>query len=105
MYNDKCQRLSVALKSYDDFPQAYYNANDKVREYANSLRWNWRKAELHEVQIQPMLYDMVWAGWMVDLVLKFKPCTNANGKFNSIDEPVDPPADVDIDQEKYDKQQ
>jgi len=105
MYGDKDRRLNVARKSFYDFPQGYYNANENVRAYANRLRRNWREAEWDEVQFQPMLYDMVWAGLKADLLPRLKPFTKANGKFNSIDELFDRAADVETEPEKYDKQQ
>jgi len=105
MYGDKDRRLNVARKSFYDFPQGYYNADENVRAYANRLRRNWREAEWDEVQFQPMLYDMVWAGLKANLLPKLKPFTKENGKFNSIDELFDRAADVETELEKYDKQQ
>ena len=104
MSGDKNRRLYVATKSYYDLPQGYYNANENVRAYANRLRRNWREAECDEVQLQPTLYDMVWAGLKADLLPKLKPFTKANGKFNSIDELFDRAADVETEPEEYDKQ-
>jgi hypothetical protein len=60
---------------------------------------------LEEVQFQPMLYDMVWAGLKAELLPKLKPFTKADGKFNSIDKLFDQAADVETEPEKYDKLQ
>jgi len=105
MYGDMDRRHNVARKSFYDFPPGYYNADENVRAYANRLRRNWREAEWDEVQFQPMLYDMVWAGLKADLLPKLKPFTKENGKFNSIDELFEPAADVETEPEKYNKQQ
>jgi len=105
MYGDKDRRLNVARKSFYDFPQGYYNANENVRAYANRLQRIWREAECDEVQFQPILYDMVWAGLKADLQPKLKPFTKANRKFNSIEELFDRAADVETEPEKYDMQQ
>jgi hypothetical protein len=45
IYGDKEWTLYVVRKSFYDFPQAYYNANENVRAYANRLLRNWREAE------------------------------------------------------------
>ena len=104
IYGDKDRRLNVARKSFYDFPQVYYNADENVRAYANRLPRNWREAEWDEVEFQPMLYDMVWAGLKANLLPTLKPFTKENGKFNSIDEVFDRAADVETEAEPYDEQ-
>jgi len=105
MYGDEDRRLNVAKKSYVNFPQGYDNANENLRAYANRLRWKWREAEWDEVQFQPMLYNMGWGGLKADSLPKLKPFTNADGKFNSIDELFDRAADVETELERDDKLQ
>ena len=105
MYGDKDRRLDVTRKPFYEFQQGYHNADGNIRAYANCLRCNWREAVLNELQFQPMLYDMVWAGLMANLLPKLKPFTKENGKFNSIEEHFDRAADVETEPEKYDKQQ
>jgi hypothetical protein len=105
MYGDKDRRLNVATKSFYDFPQGYNNTDENVLAYTNRLRQIWREAEWDDVQLQPMLYNMVWAGLKADVLPTPKPFTKENGKFNSIDELCDRAADVETEPEKYDKQQ
>jgi len=105
MYSNKDRRLIRARKSFDDFPQGYYNADVQVGAYANRLEQNRREAEWDEVQFQPMLYDMIWAGMKVDQLPQLKLFTNVGGNFDSIDELFDRAADVETQPEKYGKQQ
>ena len=98
-------RLDVASKSHYEFLQSYYNANQNVRAYANRLRRNWWKAKWHEVQFEPMRYELVWDGLASELLPKLKPFTKAKGKFNSIDELLDWAANVATEQDTYEKQQ
>jgi hypothetical protein len=100
MYGDKDRRLNLARKSFGNFPQGYYSAGENIGAYTNRLLRNWRQAEWDEVQFQPMLYDMVWAGLKAALLPKLKLFTKENGKFNSIDELFDRVADVETEPEK-----
>jgi len=52
-----------------------------------------------------MLYHIVWVGLKADLLPKLNPFTQANWKFNSIEELSVQAADVETKPEKYDKQQ
>jgi hypothetical protein len=52
-----------------------------------------------------MLYDMIWAGLKPYLHPKLRPCTKANGRFNSIGELLDTVADIESPLQKYDQQQ
>lgn len=38
MDGDKDRGLNVAMKSYYDIPQAYYNAQENLQAYTNRLR-------------------------------------------------------------------
>ena len=46
-----------------------------------------------------MMYDMVLVGLKADLLSNFKPFTQENGKFSSIDKSVDQVADVETNPE------
>jgi len=62
MYSDTDQRLNVAWKSFHHFPLGYYKTNENIQASTNRLWQNWSEAEWDEVQFQPMLHDIVWAG-------------------------------------------
>jgi len=51
------------------------------------------------VPFQLMMYDMVLVGLKADLLSNFKPFTQENGKFSSIDKSVDQVADVETNPE------
>jgi hypothetical protein len=52
-----------------------------------------------------MLYNILHAGWMADILPKLKRVTTKNGKVTSIDDIYNRAADVATEPAKYDKQE
>jgi len=105
MYHDKDWRLNMARKWCYSCLQGYWNANENLWEYAN-WRWhNWRELEWDGVLFQLILHGMVCMNTRADLLLKLWPFIKANWKFNTIDKPFAPAADVEPEPQKCDNQQ
>jgi len=101
MYSNHHKRLNMVRRWYDDFPQGYYNANENLWTYTNRLRRNWRDADWDQEQYEPILYEMVWAGFEADLLPTLIPWSKGSGKFDSIDECLHQAADVETEPSKY----
>ena len=96
MYHNNCQRVNLAEVIHCYNLQSYYSFDMNLHAYANWLQCNWRDAELVEVQVQQVLYNVVWANMTGNIYWKLDLFTIRQWTFNTIHELVNRGADVEI---------